>query len=343
MKGGMAMRIEVALGSRSYPIILERGCLGRLSALADLSCKLLVVTDDGVPPSLLEGVLAQCPRAYPLILPQGEGSKSLAAFEALLTHMLEKGFSRKDKVLALGGGVMGDLAGFAAACYMRGIGFINCPTTTLAQVDSSIGGKTAVNLKGMKNLVGAFHQPILVALDPDALQTLPPRHFAAGLAEAIKAGLLGDPALFRLFEEGDIQQNLEEILARSLRVKKAIVEQDEREAGLRACLNLGHTLGHAIESAEGLGGLYHGECVALGMLPMIEDASLRQRVKAVYGRLGLPHSIRYDGEAIYRFLCHDKKAAGGFVTLVRVPALGQFRLDKVPLTDLPAIIGEGIE
>lgn len=336
------MRIDMELGSRSYPILVERGCLNRLGSLANLQRNILVVTDTGVPKPLVEAALAQCPQGHLITLPQGEGSKSLAAFEALLTRMLALGFSRKDGVLALGGGVIGDLAGFAAGCYMRGVDFINCPTTTLSQVDSSIGGKTAVNLGGSKNQVGVFHQPRLVLVDPDTLHTLPPRHFAAGLAEALKAGLIGDPQLFALLEQGDLQAHLEEILCRSLLVKKALVEQDEREAGPRAALNLGHTIGHAIESEEGLGGLYHGECVGLGMLPMILDPQLKQRTIAVLERLGLPHTIRYDGAAIFRRLCHDKKADSGYVTLVRVPALGQYRLDRTPLSALPAIIGEGI-
>ncbi len=336
------MELSVELGSRSYPIFLARGCLDTIGAQVNLMRKVLLVTDEGVPEAYVRRVLAQCKEGYVVTLPQGEASKSLHQFEALLSHMLELGFDRKGAVLALGGGVIGDLAGFVAASYMRGVDFINCPTTTLAQVDSSIGGKVAVNLEGAKNIVGAFYQPIFVAIDPDTLVSLPQRHYTAGLAEAVKAGLIADPALFALFEAGDIEGNLLEILHRSLLVKKALVERDEREAGPRAALNFGHTLGHAIESLEGLGGLYHGECVALGMLPMIEDAALRSRTERVYERLGLPQRIRYDGVKVFEFLKKDKKAAAGSITLVRVPALGQYRLDKVSLADLPAIIGEGI-
>ena len=336
------MELSVELGSRGYPILLERGCLDVIGAHANLARKVLLVTDEGVPEAYVRRVLAQCKEGYVVTLPQGEASKSLYQFEALLSRMLALGFDRQSAVLALGGGVVGDLAGFVAAGYMRGVDLINCPTTTLAQVDSSIGGKVAVNLAGAKNIVGAFYQPIFVAIDPDTLSSLPPRHYAAGLAEAVKAGLIADPALFELFEEGDIEGNLLEILRHSLLVKKALVERDEREAGPRAALNFGHTLGHAIESLEGLGGLYHGECVALGMLPMIESRTLLRRTEHVYKRLGLPCSIRYDGFKVFEFLQKDKKAAAGSITLVRVPTLGQYRLDKVALADLPAIIGEGI-
>ena len=211
-------------------------------------------------------------------------------------------------------------------------------------MDSSIGGKTAVNLAGTKNIVGAFHQPRLVVADPDTLASLPPRHMANGLAEALKAGLIGDAELFALFEKGCARQDLEEILYRSLAVKKTIVEADEREAGCRAALNFGHTIGHAIEASRGLARhqLYHGECVALGMLPMLESSALRTRVRKVYKALGLPVRIRYDGDEIYSHLVHDKKAANGTITLVKVKQPGTYRLEKAPVQALRAMIGEGI-
>ena len=337
------MKLTMRLGVRSYDIVVRRGSLGRVNQLANLDRKVLVVTDTGVPRTYVDTVLAQCGQGVEVCVDQGEGSKSFACLEKLLCTMLENGFSRSDAVLALGGGVVGDLAGFAAACYMRGVDFINCPTTTLSQIDSSIGGKTAVNLAGTKNVVGAFHQPRLVVAAPDTLATLPRRHFVNGLAEAVKAGLIADEKLFCLFETGDADKDLEEILYRSLMVKKEVVENDERETGRRAVLNFGHTIGHGIESAEHLGGLYHGECVALGMLPMIEDEALRRRTKAVYEKLGLPASIRYDGDEIFRFACRDKKAAAGFVTVVKVPELGRVCLEKIPLKELREKIGEGIQ
>lgn len=338
------MKLTMRLGPRSYDIILRRGALGRVGQLVNLDRSVLVVTDTGVPQQYLSTVLAQCAHGVPVVLEQGEETKSFATIERLCTVMLEHGFSRADAVLALGGGVVGDAAGFAAACYMRGIDFINCPTTSLAQVDSSIGGKTAVNLAGTKNIVGAFYQPRLVVADPDTLSTLPPRHVSNGLAEAVKAGLIGDAALFELFEKGNIEQDIEEILYRSLMVKKTIVEQDEHEHGCRAALNFGHTIGHAIEASRGLARhqLFHGECVALGMLPMLESRALRTRVRAVYKALGLPVRIRYDGDEIYSHLVHDKKAAAGAITLVKVKQAGSYRLEKVPLQQLRAMIGEGI-
>ena len=257
---------------------------------------------------------------------------------------LDAGLDRSGVVIAVGGGVVGDLAGFVAATFMRGVDFINCPTTTLSQIDSSIGGKVAVDLGDAKNIVGAFWQPKLVVIDPDTLATLPRRHYINGLAEAVKAGLICDPELFLLFENGDVDADIETIIYRSLLVKKKIVEQDETEQGARAALNFGHTLGHGIEAVRGIKGrrtkgYFHGECVALGMLPMIEDRQLQKRVRAVYRKLGLPARASYNKQQVLGYMRHDKKARNGQVTLVKVPGLGCWRLDKVPLEQLDKLVG----
>ena len=260
----------------------------------------------------------------------GEDSKSLAVFGQLLQTMLEHDFSRKDCVVAVGGGVVGDLSGFAASAYMRGIDFYNIPTTLLSQIDSSIGGKTAINFGGVKNIVGAFYQPQKVLIDPDLLKTLPPRQIANGLAEAVKMSLTSDKALFELFETQDIESNLEEIILRSLNIKKAVVEQDEKEAGLRRILNFGHTVGHGIESTSEL---YHGECVALGMLPMCSEP-LRPRVVAVLKKCGLYRVLRYDWNRITQAAFHDKKADSGSVTVTLVSEPGTYELKTMNCLDV---------
>ena len=267
-------------------------------------------------------------------VPRGEGSKSFAVLEKLLTAMLDAGFTRGDCVCAVGGGMVGDLAGFAAASFMRGVDFYNIPTTVLSQVDSSIGGKTAVNLGGVKNIVGAFWQPKRVLVDVDTLATLPARQIASGLAEAVKAGLIADDKLFELFETGDVADNMERIIADSLRMKKAVVEQDEKEQGLRKILNFGHTIGHGIESVTGL---THGESVALGMLPMCAE-SVRARLLPVLEKLGLPTQARADPEAVYAALLHDKKTAGGKITVVKVEQPGSFVLESVAPEALRGLI-----
>ena len=337
------MKLTMRLGARSYDIILKRGALKNLSALINLNRKVFIVTDSGVPAQYAETVRAQCKEGLVYTVPQGEGSKSLAVYQKLLEAMLEAGFGRGDAVVAVGGGVVGDLAGFVAATYMRGVDFINCPTTTLSQIDSSIGGKVAVDLDRTKNIVGAFWQPKLVVVDPDTLATLPRRHFVNGLAESVKMSLTCDAELFELFETGDVDENLETIIHRSLLIKKRVVERDETEQGLRAILNFGHTIGHGIEAVKGIGGrrktgLYHGECVALGMLPMIEDKQLQKRTRAVFRKLGLPCRAAYNKEKVLAYMLHDKKARGDQITLVKVPGLGCWRLDKVPLSQLETIV-----
>lgn len=330
------MIIPLALGEKSYDIILERGSLGRARSYLQLDRKVLIVTDTGVPKEYARRLADACREPVIVTVEQGENSKSLQVFEKLLRTMLEHHFSRKDCVAAVGGGVVGDLAGFTASAYMRGIDFYNIPTTVLSQVDSSIGGKTAVNLAGIKNIVGAFYQPKRVLIDPDTLKTLPARQVSAGLAEAVKMSLTSDAELFGLFETGKIDENLETIIERSLRIKKAVVEQDEKEAGLRKILNFGHTIGHGYEAAAD-GGLYHGEAVALGMLPMCSDA-VRARLIPVLQKLHLPTEVQLEKEKVFAAAVHDKKSADGRVTLVRVETPGSYILEDVSLSDLKALI-----
>ncbi|MBM6717325.1 3-dehydroquinate synthase [Gemmiger formicilis] len=339
------MKMTMNLGTRSYDIILKRGCLSNLHQFADLTHRrVFVLTDSGVPAEYAKTVADQCANGTVCTIPQGEGSKCLKVYGQVLNAMLEFGMDRRDLLVAVGGGVVGDLGGFCAASYMRGIDFVNCPTTTLAQIDSSIGGKTAIDLGSAKNIVGAFWQPQVVLVDPDTLATLPRRQYINGLAEAVKAGLIADPELFGIFENGDVDKEIETIIYRSLLVKKKIVEQDERESGARKALNFGHTIGHGIEAVKGVrgrrtNGLYHGECVALGMLPMIEDKSLQKRTRAVLRKLGLPVRTGVDKHKVLEYMRHDKKSGGKSITVIRVPGLGCWRADTLPMTQLPALLG----
>lgn len=328
------MILSVQLGERSYDIVIERASLSKVGELLPLNRNVLIVTDDGVPAEYAQTVAAQCRNPVIVTVPQGEDSKSVGQWEKLLNVMLEKGFTRKDCVVAVGGGVVGDLAGFVAASYMRGVDFYNIPTTTLSQIDSSIGGKVAVNLGGIKNIVGAFHQPKKVVIDPDVLATLPRRQIVNGLAEAVKMALTSDAALFTLFEEADDPlAQIDTIIERSLQIKKYVVEQDEREMGLRKILNFGHTIGHGIESEEGLHGYYHGECVALGMIPMCAPA-VRERLIPVLRKLGLPVEYHFSFAKIKDAMVHDKKSEGDTIAVTTVEKPGTFTLTKITYTDL---------
>ena len=330
------MVIEVRLASGGYPITVERGALQRAGALLGLDRKVLIVTDDGVPRAYAAAVAAAAKESYIEVVPMGEGSKSFPTFERLLSRMLALGFSRKDCVVSVGGGVVSDLCGFVAATYMRGIDFYAVPTTVLSEVDASVGGKTALNLDGIKNVIGAFYQPRGVLVDPETLATLPARQIANGLAEAVKMALTFDAALFEQFERGDPMQNIDAIIARAIELKRDVVERDEREQSLRRVLNFGHTIGHGIESAAG-GALYHGECVAIGMLPMCAP-DVRERLVRVLNALHLPTDAAVDPEAAYRALLHDKKASANGVAVVRVDAVGTYRIETVPVPSLRPLI-----
>lgn len=328
------MTITVSLPHQAYDITIARGALSRAGELLDLNRRALIVTDSGVPAQYAKTVAAQCQSPSIVTIEQGEASKSLACFESLCRTMLGQGFTRKDCVVAVGGGVVGDLAGFAAASYMRGIDFYNVPTTLLSQVDSSIGGKVAVNFEGIKNMLGAFYQPAAVLIDPDTLDTLDPRQTASGMAEAIKMALTFDADFFEQLESGSA--DIEQIIYRSLACKRKVVEADEKEAGLRKVLNFGHTVGHAIES---MGGLLHGECVAIAMLPMAAPA-LRPRIAAVLERYHLP--TRWTGRASDLFAAagHDKKTNATGVSVVTLPRIGSFAMEQWSIAQLQQVMEE---
>lgn len=334
------MNIRMNLGMNSYDILVERGVLAHAGEQLNLKRRVFIITDAGVPAQYAERIAAQCSNAHIETVKQGEGSKSIAVYEQLLKTMLSLGFDRGDCVVAVGGGVVGDLSGFVAASYMRGIDFYNIPTTVLSQIDSSIGGKVAVNLGSIKNIVGAFYQPKKVLIDPEVLSTLPARQIANGLSEAVKMSLTSDAALFELFEAQDALENIDEIIIRSLNIKKAVVEQDEKEAGLRKILNFGHSIGHGIESKADL---YHGECVALGMLPMCAPA-VRSRVERVLEKLSLPTKVRLDADSVIEAMRHDKKMKDGKLTAVFVEEVGSFEMKEITcesLTEALGLIAEG--
>ncbi len=330
------MNIRLNLGINSYDIIIERGALKRASSEINLKRKVFIITDDGVPEQYCRILAEQCKEAHVFSILGGEESKSLRTYEMLLSKMLSLGFDRTDCVVAVGGGVVGDLSGFVASSYMRGIDFYNIPTTVLSQIDSSIGGKVAVNLDGIKNIVGAFYQPKKVIIDPDVLSTLDSRQISNGLAEAVKMSLCFDAELFELFENEDVMSHIETIIFKSLMIKKNVVEEDEKEKGLRKVLNFGHTIGHGIEAQKELG-LYHGECVALGMIPMCSE-SVRERLLKVLSKISLPTRAELNAESVLSAMTHDKKVKGDFVTAVYVDKAGQFSFKDVNIKSLKSDI-----
>lgn len=319
------MNIHLDLKDNSYDIIVERVILEKAGEHINLNRRVLVVTDSGVPAIYAQTLAKHCKSPIICTVESGEASKSIETFTKLLRIMLDNDFSRKDCVVAVGGGVVGDLSGYVASAYMRGVDFYNIPTTLLSQIDSSIGGKTAINFGGIKNIVGAFYQPKKVLIDPELLKTLPERQISNGLAEAVKMALTSDKELFEIFENKVIKDNIDEIIIRSLNIKKSVVEQDEKESGIRKILNFGHTIGHGIESSVNMEELFHGECVALGLIPMC-DEKIRPRVVNVLKKCNLYNLIDFDWDKISEVMFHDKKADGDTVAVTTVNEIGKYEI-----------------
>ena len=331
------MIIPVKTQADSYNIYLERGALKKIGDYFNLDRKVLVVTDSGVPSQYAETVASCCKHAVIVVFEQGEKSKNLDTFKSILEKMVENNFTRTDCVVAVGGGVVGDISGFVASAYMRGVDFYNVPTTLLSQVDSSIGGKTAVDFMGLKNIVGAFYQPKGVLIDSDTLKTLPDRQIANGLSEALKMSIINDEILFEIFEKQDVMKNIDTIIERSLYIKKYVVEADEKELGLRKTLNFGHTLAHAIEAVNSLEKYYHGECVSIGMIPMCSEI-VRKRLIPILKKLNLPTEIEYGADELINACKHDKKTAGDSITVVFVEMIGESILQKMSFNEFEKVV-----
>ena len=338
------MEFTVKLTDAQSRVIIEKGCHTHLKDYFSHSGKVMVISDDNIPHSLKETVLNQFDGAILAQVPQGEKAKSFEVYGSLLANLLENGFSRKDLIIALGGGVVGDLAGFVASTYKRGCRFISIPTTTLSQIDSSIGGKVAINMNGIKNCVGSFYHPEAVFVDTDTLKTLGKRHFYNGLVEALKAGCIGDEELFDLFKEHAHRLDadspyLEQIITRSLLIKRDVVQQDEKEQNLRKILNYGHTIGHAIESLYNLKDYYHGECVANGMVMICEDAKIKADLIDILTKMHIPFVNELDTDKCIEFIKNDKKASGDAIDVVKVDRIGTAYIEKVKIEDLRRYFG----
>ncbi|MDO5111410.1 MAG: 3-dehydroquinate synthase [Clostridia bacterium] len=341
-----AIRVDA---SRAYDVCIERGILqkaGTLMRAVKGNTRFMVVTDSNVSPLYLDALVDTLgDNTASFVFPAGEQSKTLSTFGNILEHMAGVAFTRADTVVALGGGVVGDMAGFAAACYLRGVDFIQIPTTFLSAIDSSVGGKTGVDLSAGKNLAGAFLQPSLVLIDPDTFQTLPTPVFNEGTAEALKYGVLYDPALFTQLAGGDFNENIESIVQRCVELKAAVVHEDEFDRGERRMLNLGHTFGHAVEARSGFS-LYHGEGVGIGMLMAarvserlgIAVPGVAQSIREALLQNHLPTRCAYDARALCSAACVDKKRMGDTLTLILIEHIGKCVPYPIPISDLLSIM-----
>lgn len=327
------MILEIKMNNKNYDIVIERGILDKASQYLSLDRKVLILTDSGIPKEYVNTLKKQIRDVFVYEIEQGEQSKSFDNFSKILDYLIDNEFTRTDCIIALGGGVCGDLGGFVAATYMRGISFYNIPTSLLAQVDSSIGGKTAIDKKGFKNLVGAFYPPEKVLIDPNVLSTLDKREFMEGLVEALKMGITSDKSLFKLIKNSeDIYKDIDEVITKALLIKKNVVEIDPYEKNLRKILNFGHTIGHAIESS-GKFNLLHGECVGIGLLYMTKG-SLREEIKNILIKYGLPTNVNISKEDLYKYVCLDKKRSNTAITIIEVKEVGTFEINNILLEDI---------
>lgn len=324
---------------KGYDIIVGRNLLDDADEYFNLDRKVLIISDSGVPREYIEKVRSKCKDGNVIIFKQGEASKNIKTYKKCIDAAINFKMDRKDAIVAIGGGVVGDLAGFVASSYMRGIDFYNIATTTLSSIDSSIGGKVAIDYEGYKNIVGAFYQPKGVLIDLDYLKTLDTRNIHNGLVEAIKTGLIGDAELFEMFENEDVMENLEEVIYRSLCFKKKVVEEDEKEMGLRKILNFGHTIGHGIETFK-QGELLHGECVGLGMLKVIENKGIKERLRKVLVKYDLPVNVDYDEEELLNIIRHDKKGKGNQIDLIKLKEIGEAVIETVDYEDIRRLIND---
>jgi 3-dehydroquinate synthase len=352
--------VNVALGNRSYPILIGSGLLHAPDIVRTGAAQVLIVTNEVVAPLYLQTVQASLAQhdVHTLILPDGERHKTIATFAAIIDRLVDERFHRDCCLVALGGGVIGDVTGYAAASFQRGVDFVQIPTTLLAQVDSSVGGKTAVNHPRAKNMIGAFHQPTAVLADTDTLRTLPPRELAAGLAEVVKYGVIVDAEFFAWLEEHMPElralepRALAYAIRRSCEIKAAIVAEDEREQGRRALLNLGHTFGHALESIGRYERWLHGEAVAIGTvlaartsaaLGWIESAEC-ERIEHLFEAAGLPTAASgIDPDLVLEHMQLDKKADKKGMKLILVEKIGRAVVTPAPERSLlRAVIAAGI-
>ncbi len=342
--------------SKEYEIIIGDGILKNLGEYVknvSKPCKIAVITDDIVDELYSKTAVNSLENAgfetVKFVFKNGEASKNFNTYINILEFLAENHLTRSDAVLALGGGVTGDMAGFAAATYLRGIGFIQVPTTLLAAVDSSVGGKTAIDINAGKNLVGAFYQPSLVVCDYSTLKTLPPEIFRDGCAEAIKYGILGDTELFEHLKNNGTEFDTEYVITRSVEMKRDIVNDDEFDKGRRQLLNLGHTPAHAIELLSGFK-VSHGSAVGIGMAIIASAAcknglcssEARDEIIGVLKRLGLPTETEFSAEELYTIMLSDKKRTGGTINLVVPHSVGDTKLIKFGIEDIKEFIKAGM-
>ena len=331
------LKIKINSSNTEYPIIIGDNLLNEVDKFLNLKRKFLIVADDNIKKEYIDKIKSKMEHFNILVINHGEENKNFDNYKIILETLLKNNFKRTDAIVSIGGGMIGDMSAFAASTYMRGIDFYNIPTTLLSQVDSSIGGKTAINFGDIKNIVGTFYQPKAVIIDVDTLRSLPKRELNSGLVESIKMAATLDKEFFDFLKVAPkILDNAEYIIYHSLLLKKNIVENDEKEKGLRKVLNFGHTIGHAIEENMKLT-MPHGECVGIGMLYFSSDV-VKNDIKNILTKYELPTSCNFNKEEVIELIKHDKKANNDTISTVYVEKIGDFKFNDLTIDEIKKLI-----
>lgn len=337
LKTSEIKKIHVTLSEASYDICIGRNLLQNVNDYFNLDRKVLIITDDHIPDNYVNTVKSNIKNSIIFKVPNGEENKNFDNYQQILKTLVENNFTRTDALLAIGGGMVGDLSGIVASTFMRGIDLYNIPTTLLSQVDSSIGGKTAIDFMHVKNIVGSFFQPKAVLIDVETLKSLPDRQIKNGLVESIKMASTFDKDFFDyLTTMPDILNNAEEIIYKSLLLKKDVVEKDEKEKNIRRVLNFGHTIGHAIEETMNLK-LLHGECVGIGML-YFSSSEVKNKLRKILEKYKLPTSCDFDKEKVLELIKHDKKASGDTIATIHVNEIGTYDIVKMTIPEISKLL-----
>jgi|LGOV01.1.fsa_nt_gb 3-dehydroquinate synthase len=326
-------KLEVNIPGKEYEVLIEKGILNNIDKYIDKTREIVIISDSNIPKQYINTIKPLLDNPLCLFVPQGESSKSMETACILLNSFVENKVTRGALIIALGGGVIGDLAGFVASIYLRGIDYVQIPTTLLSQIDSSVGGKVGINSKSMKNAIGSFKQPKLVLIDPDTLNTLDKRQVSSGISEMIKYGLIASKQLFNDIMSKNIFDDIENYIYHCVSIKKDIVVKDELDYGLRQLLNYGHTIGHAIEQYSNYN-LLHGEAIAIGMCLMAKDCSFEEDLQKVLCKYNLPTKYEYDKEAIYQLILTDKKANGNILNIIMVEELGKGFIKPINIDEI---------
>ncbi len=325
-------KVNIHIKETPYNVYIERNILKDIASYIDINREIVIITDDFIPKTYLNIIKEEMTNSLVFEVPHGETAKSMEIAYSILDDMVDSKITRNCLVIALGGGVVGDLAGFIASIYMRGVELMQIPTTLLSQIDSSVGGKVGINSSNMKNAIGAFYQPSLVLIDPTTLNTLSPKEFNNGLAEMIKYGMIADEALFSDLFNQDITKNIEEYIEKCIIIKKNYVINDVFDQGERQILNFGHTIGHAIEKHSNYA-ILHGEAVSIGMALMAQDYPCYDKLIKLLNKYNLPTSYN-NNKALYDYIKTDKKATNDTLNIILVPKIGTSIIKKIKITEI---------